>query len=291
MGMHTISEERVGASGGISSPSPARQAAIARQRPFRRSTIKRRYVHEPDVVRRFSEPVNKPKSSAPTFLRFLEKMSHIHSVPVKAPESPKPTKKKSKPFFSKDKETRCYGSKKVKRPSIKVYNTPNRLSSRRSSRSQASEDDQCIVVSLDPNAKAGPAGVPPTDPNIKIPPGAASAKPRKSLSGESFEARHAHLQMVLRLLSQLYQDKVVHQDTEIKMLKSKMQTQEKHIKKMATLLLQVRDDVIKLKNLQQQGRGEASGGEGSGKAQGKDQTTSTLLSIKVGDEGKSTIDV
>ncbi|KAK8402974.1 hypothetical protein O3P69_000903 [Scylla paramamosain] len=138
----TINEE--GSVTASITPSAAHQAAIARQRPFRRSTIKRKYVHEPDIVRRHSEPVNKPKS-APTLLRLLEKVSQIHSVPFKAGTSK--NKSKAKNFFSRDAETRCYGSKKIKRPSVKVYNAPSRMSSRRSKSSQ--EEDPRFFVSLD----------------------------------------------------------------------------------------------------------------------------------------------
>ncbi|MPC38289.1 hypothetical protein E2C01_031794 [Portunus trituberculatus] len=237
----------------------------------------------PDIVRRHSEPVNKPKS-APTLLRLLEKVSQIHSVPFKAGTSK--NKNKAKNFFSRDAETRCYGSKKIKRPSVKVYNAPSRMSSRRSKSSQ--EEDPRFFVSLDQQA-----GIPPIPTPVaaaaaeaaKGPQAGASKTPRKSLSGDTFESRHAHLQMVLRLLSQLYQDKVGRQDTEIKMLKTRVQTQDKHLKKMANLLLQLREDVAKLKSFhqpqhQQQQQQQQQVPRDPSQVTAKDQTTTTLLSIK-----------
>lgn len=293
----TINEE--GASATNITPTPAHQAAIARQRPFRRSTIKRKYVHEPDIVRRHSEPVNKPKS-APTLLRLLEKVSQIHSVPFKAGADKKAkSKSKTKNFFSRDVETRCYGSKKIKRPSVKVYNAPSRMSSRRSKSS--TEEDPRFFVSLDQQIPG--AGIPPIPvaavgaaDAAKGPHPGASKTPRKSLSGDTFESRHAHLQMVLRLLSQLYQDKVGRQDTEIKMLKTRVQTQDKHLKKMANLLLQLREDVARLKSYHQpmhhqQHQQQQQVPRDPSQVTAKDVTTTTLLSIKVGDEGKTTIDV
>ncbi|KAK8402975.1 hypothetical protein O3P69_000904 [Scylla paramamosain] len=91
--------------------------------------------------------------------------------------------------------------------------------------------------------------------------------------------------MVLRLLSQLYQDKVGRQDTEIKMLKTRVQTQDKHLKKMANLLLQLREDVAKLKSYhqpqhQQQQQQQQQMPRDPSQVTAKDQTTTTLLSIK-----------
>lgn len=291
----TISEE--GSVTANITPTAAHQAAIARQRPFRRSTIKRKYVHEPDIVRRHSEPVNKPKS-APTLLRLLEKVSHIHSVPFKAADAKSKAKAKSKTknFFSRDVETRCYGSKKIKRPSVKVYNAPSRMSSRRSKSSQ--EEEPRFFVPLEqpglvPGAIPVPAAAVGPGEAGKGPHPGASRQPRKSLSGDTFESRHAHLQMVLRLLSQLYQDKVGRQDTEIKALKTRVQTQDKHLKKMATLLLQLREDVTRLKSYHQpqQQQQQQQPPRDPSQVTAKDVTTTTLLSIKVGDEGKTTIDV
>lgn len=248
-------------------------------------------------MRRHSEPVNKPKS-APTLLRLLEKVSHIHSVPFKAAEAKPKSKSKTKNFFSRDVETRCYGSKKIKRPSVKVYNAPSRMSSRRSKSSQ--EEEPRFFVPLEqpglvPGAIPVPAAAAGAGDAAKGPHPGASRQPRKSLSGDTFESRHAHLQMVLRLLSQLYQDKVGRQDTEIKALKTRVQTQDKHLKKMATLLLQLRNDVTKLKSYhhpqQQQQQQQEQTQRDPSQVTAKDQTTSTLLSIKVGDEGKTTIDV
>ncbi|XP_053641643.1 uncharacterized protein [Cherax quadricarinatus] len=177
--------------------------------------------------------------------------------------------------LSREVESRCYGSKKVKRPSIKIYNPPSRLSNRRarSSFSQNEEDDPCVFVSIDPKARESARRL-----SIAAEQQRAQAA-AKALSGDSPKIRHAHLQMVLRLLAQMYEEKVVHQDSEIKSLKSKLQIHDKHLKRMVQMILHLKDEVNKMKN------------QRIAMTEQMKDIQNGILSVKMGVAGRTGIDV
>ncbi|XP_045605687.1 uncharacterized protein [Procambarus clarkii] len=209
-------------------------------------------------IRRASDSAAMKSKTLPSIFRLLKPSHH----------------QKNKHLLNREVESRCYGSKKVKRPSIKIYNPPSRLSSRRarSSFSQSEEDDQCVIVSIDPKARENLRGGPIPDPQ-------KAQQANKGLSGDTPKIRHAHLQMVLRLLAQMYEEKVVRQDTEIQTIKAKLLTQEKHLKRMVQMILHLKDEVNKMKNqrivMNEQMKDIQSG----------------ILSVKVGEKGKTGIDV
>lgn len=227
---------------------PELQRATFGHPKIRRTSSKLKRTEKESIVRRHSDSAVKSKT-LPSVMKLLEKVSHFHTLP---------SAKKSggKKFITRELESRCYGSKKVKRPSVKVYNTPT-LSTRRA---KPQEDDPRYLF------PDGPSVGPEQDMNQQ--------GKGKYLSGESPKVRHAHLQMILRLLAQMYEEKVVHQDTQIQQLKNKVLAQEKHMKRMAHMLLHLKEEVTRMKNLRLQR-----------------DLQGNILSIKVGEEGKTGIDV
>ncbi|KAK7069308.1 hypothetical protein SK128_012748 [Halocaridina rubra] len=196
---------------------------------------------KPDYIARSFEAIDKPKP-APTLLRLLEKVSHIHSTPFKAI---KPTKPELKKIHRRGSEPKVTATKKVKRPSVKVYGNPATRHSGRKAKAANEEDDlenQCVVVSVDHKPKEIP-------PPLKIP--QEIPKYSKEFKDEpckdEAETRNAQLQMILRLLAQLYEERVTRQDTEIQNLKMRIQTQDKLMKQMAHVVLELKEEVSKMK--------------------------------------------
>lgn len=176
-------------------------------------------------------------SSRPTILRLLDKMSHLHGIPGN------PLASKAKKPAKTPKEPRAFENKKARRPSVKVYHNPPkaRLSNRRSKATQMDGGEEpCIIVSLDPNA--APTKVPAAAAEILV-----ESQPSVKEQADPAAVRHAQLQMILRLLAQLYEEKVSRQDTEIQNLKTKLQTQDKLMRQMAHLVLGLKEEVTKLK--------------------------------------------
>ncbi|XP_071524766.1 uncharacterized protein [Panulirus ornatus] len=230
-------------------PPPELQRATFGHPKIRRTSSKLKRTEKESIVRRHSDSAVKSKT-LPSVMKLLEKVSHFHTLP---------SAKKSggKKFITRELESRCYGSKKVKRPSVKVYNTPT-LSTRRA-KAQNEEDPRFLL---------------PDSANVGPEPDLSQQGMGKYLSGDSPKVRHAHLQMILRLLAQMYEEKVVNQDTQIQQLKNKVQAQEKHMKRMAHMLLHLKEEVTRMKNLRLQR-----------------DLQGNVLSIKVGQEGKTGIDV
>ncbi|XP_042213733.1 uncharacterized protein LOC121860597 isoform X2 [Homarus americanus] len=242
-------------------------------------------------MRRASDSAAMKSKTLPSLFRLLKPQSN----------------QKNKHFVPKEVESRCYGSKKVKRPSIKVYNPPSRLSNRRarSSFSQSEDEDPCVYFSLDPKRRESFRRDSVRRDSVRrdsmrresirresIRPGPTyeQQKPHQArrgsyanyanyMSGDTPKVRHAHLQMVLRLLAQMYEEKVVRQDTEIQHLKNRLQTQDKHLKRMVQMILHLKDEVNKIKN------------QRILMADAMKDVQNAVLSVKVGEQGKTGIDV
>lgn len=189
------------------------------------------------VAKRQSKTPSK-SSTRPTILRLLDKVSHLHGIPGN------PLSGKAKKAAKAAKEPRAFEAKKARRPSVKVYHNPPkaRLSNRRSKATQMDgAEEPCIIVSLDPNAS--PTKVPAAAAEILV-----ESQPSVQEQADPAAVRHAQLQMILRLLAQLYEEKVSRQDTEIQNLKTKLQTQDKLMRQMAQLVLGLKEEVTKLKS-------------------------------------------
>ncbi|XP_068217074.1 uncharacterized protein [Palaemon carinicauda] len=61
------------------------------------------------------------------------------------------------------------------------------------------------------------------------------------------EFRNAQLQMILRLLAQLYEEKVSRQDADIQNMKARIQTQDKLMKQMAHVVLELKEEICRIK--------------------------------------------
>ncbi|XP_064102460.1 histone H3.v1-like isoform X2 [Macrobrachium nipponense] len=267
---------------------------------------------KPDFIAKSFEAIDKPKP-APTLIRLLEKVSHIHCPPV---NPVKPIKPELRKISRRGSESKSSLKGKVRRPSVKVYgNSSTRLSSRRSKPFDDQNDleSQCVIVSVDNEAlksppKASPKPPPksstkssskPSTKSSSKPSSKSSPKPTtksmpKSHGGhgsikdlkkgmhkdmpktptkppqepafgilkdqqpfgilkdnpvkpDEAEFRNAQLQMILRLLAQLYEEKVSRQDAEIQNMKARIQTQDKLMKQMAHVVLELKEEISRFK--------------------------------------------
>lgn len=273
----SIREEPINPAGGTV------RRRLGEHRRVTQTSIKPKVPPKPDFITKSFEAIDKPKP-APTLLRLLEKVSHIHSPPVRPIKPIKPDLKKIGRSDSKDSKGR-----KIKRPSVKIYRNPStRLSGKRAKAAleeQAAIENQCVIVSVDhmpqetpkppKGSKSSKAAKPPKVPKSPKPPKASKGSLKKSKPSiippkaqqehpvdpikellfpkegpskiDDAAFRNAQLQMILRLLAQLYEEKVSRQDTEIQNMKMRIQTQDKLMKQMAHVVLELKEEVYKVK--------------------------------------------
>ncbi|CAL4099765.1 unnamed protein product [Meganyctiphanes norvegica] len=197
--------------------------------------------HNPTVQSNTNKPKNLTRS--PTVLKLMEKLSHLHILPG-ITQRTKKSKKKS--------------NKNKKRPSVRIYQGDNRLSSKQinssvTSNKKVSNEEETIIT---------------TEPLLSDVPSILHANSNQSESEESGiydesardsedtlsnmeNLRNAQLQMMLRILSQLYDEKCSHQDTELEHLRTRVLSQDKLMKQLVNFTVDLKSDLDKLKNNQE----------------------------------------
>lgn len=185
----------------------------------------------------------------PSILKLLEKVSHLHE------------KQKTRPMVrrnAKIERTVSSGSQKIKRPSLKVYqNNPKHGTGRRATaptiptQPPATEAKEARMVITGRN-NAGP--------RLSI---RRNSRRNSSQRGRSAsvtttglkvsqvteaELRSAHLEMMIKILATLYEEKISKQDSEIKSLRDKFKSQDKIVKQIVHNMLEVKAEVSSIKD-------------------------------------------
>ena len=185
--------------------------------------------------------------SIPSILKILEKVSHLHDKPKQRPLTRR---------NAKIERTVSSGSQKIKRPSLKVYqNSPKCGSGRRATAP--------VISTQPPETEAKEARMVIT--------GKAASGPRLSIKRASrqssvrsrsasitttglkvsqvteAELRSAHLEMMIKILATLYEEKISRQDSELKSLKDKYKTTDKIVKQVVHNMLEVKTEIKSLR--------------------------------------------
>ena len=185
--------------------------------------------------------------SLPAILKILEKVSHIHEKPKHRPIARR---------NAKIERTMSSGSQKIKRPSLKVYqNVPKHGSGRRATAP--------AIPTQPPETEAKEARMVITGKNNSGPRlsirRASRQNSQRSRSASvtttglkvsqvtEAELRSAHLEMMIKILATLYEEKISKQDTEIKTLKDKFKSQDKIVKQVVHNMLEVKADLKSLR--------------------------------------------
>ncbi|XP_018009122.1 uncharacterized protein LOC108666717 [Hyalella azteca] len=185
--------------------------------------------------------------SIPAILKLLEKVSHIHDKPKARPITRR---------NAKIERTVSSGSQKIKRPSLKVYqNNPKHGSGRRATaptiptQPPATEAKEARMV-ITGKSNSGPRL------SIRRSSRQSSGRARsasvtttglKVSQVTEAELRSAHLEMMIKILATLYEEKISRQDTEIKTLKDKFKSQDKIVKQIVHNMLEVKSEVTNIR--------------------------------------------
>ncbi|KAL7643782.1 UNVERIFIED_CONTAM: hypothetical protein RMT77_005788 [Armadillidium vulgare] len=170
----------------------------------------------------------------PILLKVINKLSEMYTLPV-TPQPP--MYGASRPLKTKE----VKGERKPKRPSVKIYKVPpQRPSLRRMNSTQ--EEQPFYVISKNKN----PFGESQkSKKRFSIQSQASTTTSERTHIGlptlSENDLRKAHLDMILKILTNLYEEKLIHQDTEIAHLKSKILLQEKVIKQTAHIVLDMKE--------------------------------------------------
>lgn len=184
---------------------------------------KNRVSHTPDV----------PKTIPPLF-KVIERLAHIYTLPI----VPHPPMYESvRPYRSK--VLRNSTTRKVRRPSLKIYNVPAHPNSFRKKSINHSQEPFYVIT----KSKA---------PINNLQRRLSSIRTKSSSSNHTHislptmtepELQNAHLDMILNILTSLYEEKIIDQNKKISQLMSKLQIQEKIIRQTAHLALGLKEDV------------------------------------------------
>ncbi|CAL4079804.1 unnamed protein product, partial [Meganyctiphanes norvegica] len=203
------------------------------------------------VVVRCNTKKPKKLTSSPTLLKLMEKVSHIHGL-----SGIMHMKNKEKEESKVTNDQKKISNKKNKRPSVKVYKKHAQRSSARSNSSVNStnktSNQEEIIITAEPLLSAKPS--------IKR---ANSKQPQcddtesgifdqydtdnESTTSSMENQRNAQLQMMLHILAQLYEEKLTRQETEMEHLRTRVQTQEKLMKQLAHVTMDLKSDLDKVK--------------------------------------------
>ena len=205
--------------------------------------------HNREQLKMKEKKDNKGKrKSVPAILKILEKVSNLHHEKNKFRNLSRRNAKIERTVSS--------GSQKIKRPSLKVYqNNPKCGSGRRatapaiSTQALETEAKEARMV-ITGKAASGPRL------SIKRASRQSSVRSRsasitttglKVSQVTEAELRSAHLEMMIKILATLYEEKISRQDTEIKTLRDKYKTQDKIVKQIVHSMLEVKTEVKSLR--------------------------------------------
>ena len=187
------------------------------------------------------------KTRSMSILKLLEKVSHLHEKPKHRPIARR---------NAKIERTMSSGSQKIKRPSLKVYqNVPKHGSGRRATAP--------AIPTQPPETEAKEARMVITGKNSQGPRLSIRRASRQSSTRSrsasvtttglkvsqvtEAELRSAHLEMMIKILATLYEEKISKQDTEIKTLREKFKSQDKIVKQVVHNMLEVKAEVKSMK--------------------------------------------
>ncbi|KAF2351220.1 hypothetical protein FHG87_018025, partial [Trinorchestia longiramus] len=186
--------------------------------------------------------------SIPSILKLLEKVSHIHDKPKTRPLGRR---------NAKIERTVSSGSQKIKRPSLKVYqNNPQHGSGRRATaptiptQPPATEAKEARMV-ITGKTNAGPRLSIRRSSRQSSTRGRSASVTTTGLKVSQVteaELRSAHLEMMIKILATLYEEKISKQDTELKSLKDKFKSQDKIVKQIVHNILEVKSEVTNIKD-------------------------------------------
>ncbi|CAL4063021.1 unnamed protein product [Meganyctiphanes norvegica] len=195
----------------------------------------------------------KPKklTSSPTLLKLMEKVSNLHGL-----SGIMQMKNKDKEVRQDANDPKKSSNKKNKRPSVRVYQRHIQRSSARSNSSSKSNNktsnQEEIIITTEPLLSAKPSikRVNSNQPKCEETESGifdTSDTDNEDATSKMEDQRNAQLQMMLHILAQLYEDKLTRQETELEHLRTRVQTQEKLMKQLVHVTMDLKTDLDKVK--------------------------------------------
>ena len=230
-------------------PSPVSQPRRRSRRQSRKMSEVERQIHL--LARQIPKPRHSIPEDAQVYMREKRRQSSNISAILKVIDkvssfnnfAPFPCQKD---FPFKKKEKVLSTNQKPKRPSVKIYSASQKRQSFRN-RNQDSEmsmslnsEPPCLLItrrpSIDQSVKDSPLSEGKGD----------SDQDNSSLTGNNL--KNAQLEVLIKILSNLYEDTISKQGNEIQLLKTKVQIHDKIMKKTARCVLELKQELEALKN-------------------------------------------